>query len=1110
MRFIADLHVHSKYSRATSRDLDLEHLWIQAQQKGITVVGTGDFTHGAWLDELESKLEPAEPGLYQLRPEIERALVDRVPKACRGPVRFALSTEISNIYSADGQVRKVHNLVLVPDLGRARTLREQLGRIGNVDSDGRPILGLDSRDLFEIVLELEGGAFLIPAHIWTPWFSVLGSKSGFDRVEDCYRDLARYIFAVETGLSSDPEMNWTCSFLYRYVLVSNSDAHSPSKLGREANVFDTELSYFAMRDALRGKEQGRFLGTIEFFPEEGKYHLDGHRKCAHVSEPADTVRKNGVCPVCGKLMTVGVMNRVYELADREIGERPAGAFDFKRQVPLDEVLGQRLQVGAASKRVAAARDALLTRLGPELAILSDLPLEDVRRVDPALAEGLARMRAGEVHVHPGYDGEFGVIDVFEPGEIATLSGQASLLDSVLPKRRGRSRAKRPAPSPDTEELPLLAEAAVPNQQADLFYDAGTRAACGEAASLDPEQRAAVRHQGGPLIVRAGPGAGKTRVLVERVRHLIVERRVPAGRVLALTFTQRAASELRQRVLARLQGRRGRPPRIEVQTFHSFCLGLLAEEEGQLPQLLDPDETEVLLSERLGVRSVARARRMISLFKQYMLATGEGLPDRGIAGTEEEWTAFAAYEAALEERGLRDLDDLVVGAARLLASDDRVRRRWRRRCEHLLIDEFQDVNLAQYELIRQLAPAEAEVVAIGDPDQAIYHFRGAEPRFFGRFVKDWPGAERVRLRANHRSSSEIVQAGGFVLGTEAKRLPTASGGPAGVPVTVIESASDKAEAEQVAHKVEELLGGVAHFSMDSDRVGGDGLPELTSFGDIAVLYRTHAQGLVVAEAISRLGLPVRRAGEVRAWRTSTAIRHFLSFARILLGGGRPFDFRQIVPPLGLAGGAVEDLPDMDREVFVALIQREAPERLAPVMERAPEEVAQGPAQDLVTAFLRLMEYRVSDEPEDPLRHLVTLVEEGGWAGAEVTGRIRTLEDSDLFSPKGDRIHLLTLHAAKGLEFPVVFVVGCDEGWIPLVRPGVELTADELAEERRLLYVGVTRARRALYLLHARRRVRHGKTIEVTRSRFLRGMEEEEDVKATTSRRKRKDGKQISLL
>src|SRR5262245_41661757 len=333
MRFHADLHVHSKYSRATSRNLDLEHLAAWAARKGIDVVATGDFTHPAWCTELKQKLVPAEGGLYRLRDEIEHGVMATLPASCRRPVRFMLEVEISTIYKKGERTRKVHHLIYAPDFDTVDRISARLARIGNIASDGRPILGLDSRDLLEIALESNPHAYLVPAHIWTPWFAALGSQSGFDSITDCYGDLADHIFAVETGLSSDPPMNWRISFLDRYRLTSNSDAHSPGKLGREATTFSCEPDYFSIRRALETGDG--YVGTVEFFPEEGKYHMDGHRTCGVRLDPKETITHGGVCPSCGKPLTIGVAHRVEVLADRAEEETvpPATAGSVASLVP---------------------------------------------------------------------------------------------------------------------------------------------------------------------------------------------------------------------------------------------------------------------------------------------------------------------------------------------------------------------------------------------------------------------------------------------------------------------------------------------------------------------------------------------------------------------------------------------------------------------------------------------------------------------------------------------------------------------------------------------------------------------------------------------------------
>ena len=424
MKFIADLHVHSKYSRATAKNLDLENLYIAGQLKGITILGTGDVTHPAWFSEIREKLVPAEAGLFQLRKDIARVCNATIPESCRDIIRFVLVSEISNIYKKNGKTRKNHNLVFFPDIPSVIKFNKAIDKIGNIKSDGRPILGLDARNLLEISLEVSGDSFLVPAHIWTPWFSMLGSKSGFDSIQECFEDLTPHIFAVETGLSSDPEMNWRVKDLDGLTQISNSDAHSPMKLGREANIFNTSLSYFHMIQAMKTGDPKSFLGTFEYFPQEGKYHLDGHRKCDHRSWPKDTINQKGICPVCGKPMTLGVLYRVEQLADRPLGAFPERYHPFHHMIPLHEILSQLLNVGPNTKKVNAVYENLIIEKGAELKILHELSVESLYHRDvPLLGKVLDRIRKQKIHILPGYDGQFGKIQVLTSREKENLSGQ---------------------------------------------------------------------------------------------------------------------------------------------------------------------------------------------------------------------------------------------------------------------------------------------------------------------------------------------------------------------------------------------------------------------------------------------------------------------------------------------------------------------------------------------------------------------------------------------------------------------------------------------------------------------------------------------------------------
>jgi uncharacterized protein (TIGR00375 family) len=386
-----------------------ESIWKWAQLKGITVIGTGDFSHPEWIKELNEKLEPAGTGLFSLKSKFR---VNDIPESCRADAFFMLTAEISCIYSKNGKTRKVHSIVFVPDFKDAENINRALSKIGNLKSDGRPILGLDARELLKIVLEASPEAVLVPAHAWTPHFSVFGVVSGFDSLEECYEDLTPHIYAIETGLSSDPLMNWRLSALDNITLISNSDAHSPAKIGREANIFNTDMSYSAMTDALKTRKG--FKGTIEFFPEEGKYHYDGHRTCGVSLLPEETIKHDYLCPVCGRKLTVGVMHRVEKLADREPGFRPDGSPGYRSIVPLPEIISEVVKVGVNSKRVSREYLNLLAEVGNEFNVLLDAPLDNIQKSSSAaISEAISKMRSGDIHIEPGYDGEFGKIRIFD-------------------------------------------------------------------------------------------------------------------------------------------------------------------------------------------------------------------------------------------------------------------------------------------------------------------------------------------------------------------------------------------------------------------------------------------------------------------------------------------------------------------------------------------------------------------------------------------------------------------------------------------------------------------------------------------------------------------------
>jgi len=1045
--FYADLHVHSKFSRATSRDCDLEHLALWAARKGIAVVGTGDFTHPAWLAEIAGRLVPAEPGLFRL---------GREPEEAPG-VRFMLQVEISTIYKRDGRTRKVHHLVYVPTLEAARRFAESLARIGNVASDGRPILGLDSRDLLEIALESGDGAYLVPAHVWTPWFSVLGSKSGFDSIEECYGELSGEIFALETGLSSDPAMNWCVSSLDRYALVSNSDAHSPPKLGREACVFDTAMDYFAMRRALQTGEG--YQGTVEFFPEEGKYHLDGHRKCGVCLEPSQTRHLGGNCPECGKPLTLGVMYRVCELADRDGPPEPLPprAAPFRSLIPLDEVLAELCGVGPQSKTVRQRYDELLRRVGPELFLLQEAPTEQIAQAGwPLVAEAIGRMRAGRVIRQAGYDGEYGTIRLFTQDELRRQSTVGLLFDDETAEPRGLSPRIAPGiPQRRDEPGGSASQTSEIRETSEVLKTSEVcPAETGILDQLDADQRAAAEAVEGPVLIVAGPGTGKTRTLTHRLAHLIARCGAGAEQCLALAFSRRAAGEMVQR-LARLLPEQGR--RVPVMTFHALGLSLLREHGARLGQ---PESVRVageleraqLLEQSLGVSEHAAGRLLRAISQRKRRQCGgepaESQPPPGrlpkssrlrksgehsSADPEnpEDARAFDAYAREMKTRGWVDFDDLIALPVALLGAHPDLVEHYRSRYRWVSVDEYQDIDAAQYRLLRLLVAPDGNLCTIGDPDQAIYGFRGADVGYFQRFGEDFPSARTVCLGRNYRSSQAIVEAALQLMAPAslvADRCLAADGaGPEQIEIHAC--ATERAAAEFVVHTIERLLGGSTFFSLDSCRATGHE-DQAYSFSDIAVLYRTESQAEALAEALERSGMPFQRRSHnlladnptVQAIARAMAEEH----AR------------------GAAGASVPELL----------------ERVAPGVEQEG-----APCQALLAALGRLAS-GCEDVPQ-------------------LLSELALGVDVDLWDARADRVSLLTLHAAKGLEFPVVFIVGCEDGLLPLHWGKPD--AETLAEERRLFFVGMTRARERLVLSHARKRKLRGKVQETAPSPFLADVE-----------------------
>ena len=1012
--YIADLHIHSRFSRATSRDGDAPHLDWWARRKGIGLVGTGDFTHPAWRAELHEQLEPAGAGVYTLKDAY------RLPDATPGDApRFVVTGEISSIYKRHGKTRKVHNVILLPSLEAADELATRLEAIGNIRSDGRPILGLDSRDLLELTLDACPDAEFIPAHIWTPHFSMFGAFSGFDSMEDCFDDLTPHIHAVETGLSSDPPMNWRVSALDGLTLVSNSDAHSPSKLGREANLIEGERDYPSLLRAIRTGEG--FGGTIEFFPEEGKYHLDGHRGCGVCLTPVETAARGGLCPVCGKKLTIGVEHRVEELADRPAGFRPENAKPFESLAPLPEAIAASTGASPTAKKTTQLYEKMLAELGDEFTILRETPVADIGAVaGPCVAEGIRRLRAGEVQRRAGFDGEYGTISLLTPAEIEQFTGQLSLFGAAVP-------AAKPV-----KKHTLAKTAAAP--QPETTAPAGDR--------LNPAQQAAVTATEPVVAVVAGPGTGKTKTLVARIAYLIEQRGVKPDEITAVTFTNQAAAEMRERLEQRLGGRRA-VRGMTIGTFHAICLHLLGD-----VLLIAQSEAMTIAGDVLrenGAKGSARGLlQAVSRVKNGASCVGAGLDE----------SLYADYCARLQALGALDFDDLLTEA---LGLDTAGRRQFR----HLLVDEFQDINDTQYDLVRVWS-AGGSLFVIGDPDQSIYGFRGASGRCFARLGEDIPGLRTIRLTENYRSAPAVLEAALPVIahnGGEARVLH--ANRPDGLKVRLVQAADDFAEAVFVAKEAGRIAGGVD--MLEAQKLGQERTAR--PFSDIAVLARTHRQLELIEKCLRHDDIPCVISGR-EEFLDDDGVRGVLAFFRSLT---EPRDTAALGTALRLLWGCPADL-----------IQK-AQAACAEMAVFDPEELHELSTDcGYLAAWLqRAKQWLPLVQKEKPRR----LIEqwESAYGTSEALARLRGMavfhkdfpslwktlalgEEDDLRRAAGrgwesGAVRLMTLHGSKGLEFPAVILAGVKAGTLPLessARPA------DIGEERRLFYVGMTRAREELIL------------------------------------------------
>jgi uncharacterized protein (TIGR00375 family) len=1083
--FIADFHIHSKYSRATSKDCVPETLEFWARRKGIDLIGTGDFTHPAWREELKEKLVPSGEGLYTLKDDFrqeDQAASDLLK------TQFIVTGEISSIYKKNGKVRKVHNLIILPSLEHAELVSRRLEAIGNLHSDGRPILGLDSRDLLEIVLDTCAEAIFIPAHIWTPHFSLYGAYSGFDHIQECFEDLTGCIYALETGLSSDPPMNWRLSALDGFTLVSNSDAHSPAKLGREANLFDTPLSYHNILRALKNRHSKEFYGTIEFFPEEGKYHYDGHRNCKVCWKPADTRTAQGICLVCGGRITVGVLHRVEALADREEGFVPPDPRHFESLVPLPEIIASSIGAGVASKKVGEIYRNLIRNLGSELFILREATLPDIELAAGSwLAEGIRRLRCGEVSVQPGFDGEYGKITVMDKSEIERLSGQLCFFDDT-----GDILASPSMPTVPVDEKGSARQDMLPPISADAHPLESSGKAQGAATAeipydLNREQWEAVSSSSPAIAVIAGPGTGKTKTLVCRIAYLVEKCGVHPAQITAVTFTNKAAREMRTR-LEKHFGQKRTVAAMTIGTFHSIGLQILSQaRDGSDVVIIDEYNALAIIEEIIKEMqleiSPRAALRGISLLKNGLAA-----PEEKQSGFQEETAPdhlpgrggraaipaqlYDAYCAQLKRYGVMDYDDILLETLQSFKGGNS--------CSYLLVDEFQDINEIQYRLIKAWARESQSIFIIGDPDQSIYGFRGSDLRYFARFEENFPAFRQFRLTRNYRSTPEIILCAQSLIssknaGSPERFLEASRAG--GLRVRLIENRDEFSEALFVAKEINRMVGGIDMLdtqTLAASRRKSPGARPPRSFSDMALLYRTNQQARVLEQCLVKEGIPYVVAGR-EDFLADKPVRRALAFFRFLLNPGDMaslllclqgekndlIDLKQKVLASYAAGEKnLDSLSRIMEEVRPSLEQPNQPENLPAMLNKYAALIHKEKPGKVIDAWID--DHNLSDSQSMSLLSHTAVMYDDMPALLQnlILGRESDVVRSGGKSYSPEAVSLMTIHAAKGLESPIVFICGVNDGRIPLRNSRIDVNMDE---ERRLFYVGMTRARDELLLL-----------------------------------------------
>lgn len=1208
--FFADLHIHSRFSRATSKGLTVPALDAWAQVKGIHVMGTGDFTHPVWRQELSEQLYyDEESGLYASREPVDVRAHTQVPfPPAPSPVRFMLQGEVSTIYERHGRKRKIHSLIFMPHIKAAHSFCKRLSSLGSLTVDGRPTFKADVRHVLEMVLETDPRAFLIPAHIWTPWFSVLGSKSGFNSIEECFGDLSEHIFALETGLSSSPAMNRRLSQLDGMRLISNSDAHSPEKIGREVNRFAGALHYDGILGALREphKEQHTtFLGTVEFYPEEGKYFGDGHRKCGVSLTPEETRALEGKCPVCGKKVTVGVLNRVLELADRAEPVYP-DTTTSQTLVPLAEILAEIYGQGVKTRKVQDAYVRAVARFGSELSILLKADPAELNRFLNPLGEAVERVRAGAVSVVAGYDGLFGTVRLFTDEERGTITrevgesprgtkaqdqGLRLLGEDKTPcphdEKNTFSEEKEGAPQRGVETQTQTAEPSVPSAdgsekaiaESEVMVNASGRSHKGNVLddasvdfifsdvddesmpellpflplenvppkpvqvekTLNLEQRTAAFVDTEPTLLMAGAGTGKTHSLFARICHLLKQGTVPRS-LLVITFTRKIATEIDKKLLD-VFGEGTKLPTID--TLSALALDLWHKTHGDVPVLLSDESARQVFAEaniEEEPSTVAEAWEAISLARKLLQPVPEAFVAFG--------SRYVAHKSAWNLADYTDLLEFWLEQAK----SGIFKPLW----DYVLVDEVQELSPLARELMCALLPSSGRgFFGVGDREQALYTVAGDKDDIVEALQKVWPDLQVLSLMTGHRSRLGILEVSQSIAHGVKENPRQASFAKDDVNgLKGEERTKDSAQCGEDSQSVENMQTETLSEATLSSETSQEMLSETSAEASSEALSGTSSENPSASLFIQATARSVQQtAASIHLFKAPTGeteVQWITDKIAVLLGGVTSMadydapDSDVFIPARVYKPGEIAILlrdKDLGHEIHrslarigigVAEPQTDvfwADERVRillqlgcrmlgiSLMEHEDSDIPHCPDKVLAKGPLAMSAFLSTVPPFDALfwhsrafRELVRVFEQsGGWAGLMTW--IHLQHDLELVQPQSAKVQIMTLHAAKGLEFPVVFLPCLEEGILPSAGPllsGRFAKTVDVEAERRLFSMGVARAKEALFMSYSSRRSLRGADVRLKMSRFLEHLPESFVTVSTLVSKTQHQEEQLNLL